>query len=150
MAVRSAAIWVSSSGASSPWWAVPHSAALGRDGSGGHEPRGATGTRHGMDVAGPDRLTTVLAHQDLGGDPTTAVVDDLEGRPVGCGVGVPPLAHGREHRPQVPALVRQPVVVPRRVLGVRHSLQYAGVDQRGQALLEGVARDTEALLEVFE
>jgi len=65
-------------------------------------------------------------------------------------MGVAPLAHGGEHGPEVPALGRQPVLVARRVLGVGDLDEDAGVDQLRQPLLEDVARDPEAPLEVLE
>ena len=66
----------------------------------------------GVDVAGPDRLAAGPAYEHLAADLAAPVMDDLEGRTVGRRMDVPPLAHGGEHRPQVPALGRQPVVVP--------------------------------------
>ena len=72
------------------------------------------------------------------------------GRSVGGGVGVAPLAHGREDRPQVPALLGQPVVVAGRVVAVGDLGQYPGLDQVGQALVQDVAGDPEAFVELVE
>ena len=78
------------------------------------------------------------------------LVDHLERRPVGRRVGVAPLAHGREHRPQVPALGGEPVVGAGRVVAVGNLRQDARLDQPGEALVEDVAGDPQALLELVE
>jgi hypothetical protein len=60
------------------------------------------------------------------------------------------LAHSREYGPKVAALVREPVVITRRVLRVRNADQDAFVNESRQATLKDVARDAEAALEVLE
>ncbi len=94
-------------------------------------------TGHGFDIPGTDRLAARPAHEHRLGDRAAPLVDDLHRRPRrGC-VTVPPLPHGGEDGPEVPALVGEPVVVAWRVLGVRDPRQDARVDQAGRGAAAG-------------
>lgn len=84
------------------------------------------------------------------GDVPTAFVDHLDRWPVGRSVLVSPLAHGRKHRPQVPALGGEAVFVARRMVAVADFPQHIVLKQVGEALVEYVPGDPEALMEVVE
>jgi hypothetical protein len=63
---------------------------------------------------------------------------------------VAPLHEGEQHRPQVLASGRQPVLVTRRMLLVSPALQQPLVDEPEQPRVQDVARDPKAALEVIE
>ena len=63
---------------------------------------------------------------------------------------ISPLAHGGEDRPQIPALVGEPVVIARRMLRIRHPHEHSGIDESCQAVPQNIARDPEPSLEVLE
>src|SRR5207249_1048950 len=97
-----------------------------------------------------DRLATCRARLAHFGSLPAALVDELDRRASWRLPAVAPLTHGREHGPEVLALVGEPVVVSGRVLAVGHPLEHAGVDEMTEALVEHVPGDAEAALEVLE
>jgi len=108
------------------------------------------GTGHGLDIPGTEPLSARRAHQHRIGDRAATFVDDLDRRSRGGGMTVSPLSHGGEDGPEIPPLVGEPVVVARRVLGIRDPGQHALLDQPPEALLQDVAGDPEPTLEVVE
>ena len=71
-------------------------------------------------------------------------------RPSGRVVAVAPLQQGHHDRPQIEALLGQPVLEARGALLVGHALEDALVDEAAEAVGEHVARDAEVALEVVE
>src|SRR5580658_2122864 len=69
--------------------------------------------RTSFDVSRTDRLPARPTHEDHVGGGPAPLVGDLQGWPRRGGVVVSPLPHGRQHGPEVPALVGEPVVVTR-------------------------------------
>ncbi len=65
-------------------------------------------------------------------------------------VAVPPLPHRGEYGPQVAALSREAIVVARRSIAVGPAFEDARSDEVAQTLIEHIARDPEALLELIE
>ena len=63
---------------------------------------------------------------------------------------VAPLTDGGHHRPEVPTLVGQAVLVAQRTFGVRHLRQQTIGDEVVETAGEDVASDAQALLEVVE
>jgi signal transduction histidine kinase len=110
---------------------------------------GQAGLREHGHVAVTELATARFADDHGRGGCAAGRVGHPDG-PVRAAVLVTPLAHGRQHRPQVAARVGQQVVIPGRVIGVRDLGQDAGTDQLGQPVPERVARHAEVLPEVIK
>lgn len=81
---------------------------------------------------------------------TTLTMYQLQRRPVWRSPAVAPLPQSDDHWPQVAALFREDVVEARRMLVVGDPFEHALVDEMGQSLVEHVAGDTQAFLELIE
>ena len=81
---------------------------------------------------------------------TTGAMDQYQRRAVGRGVRVPPLAHGGQNGPQVPTALGKAVVIAHGPLVVGRPLEHSSPDKVGEALVEHVARDPQAFLELIE
>ena len=97
-------------------------------------------------IGSPQAEHVRMAVEDL----PAALVGHQHRGTVGGGVLVAPLAHGGEDRPQVTALVGEPVVEARGVLAVGDLGQDPGLDQPVEALVQDVPGDPESLLELVE
>ncbi len=58
--------------------------------------------------------------------------------------------HGDDDRPEIPAALRQHILVARRAFAVAASLEKTGLDQSRKAPRQHVGRDAQALLELVE
>jgi hypothetical protein len=65
-------------------------------------------------------------------------------------IGIAPLSHRGQNRPQVTTLVGQAIVESRRVIAVGHLGQDSGVYESVETLIQDVARDPKALLGLVE
>ena len=105
---------------------------------------------HGGDRTGVEGLGAVRAHRHDRDDMAARGMPGLDGRPARRRPLVAPLPHGRDHVPEIAALAGEPVLRPRRVLGVSHPLEDPAVDEVVQPLGQDVAGDPEPGLEVIE
>ena len=108
------------------------------------------GPDHCADIGGAHGVATVCADCDELRDVTAFPVHQLEGRAVWGSPAVAPLPKCDDDRPQVAALFREDVVVARRMLVVGNPLEDAFVDEVGESLVEHVAGDAKAFLELVE
>ena len=97
-----------------------------------------------------DLLTALGAHANRVGDVAARFVHHFEGRALGRRPCVAPFTHRREHAPEVAALVGEPVLGARRVLLVGDPFQHTAIDEVIEPVVQDVAGDAEARLEVVE
>ncbi len=102
------------------------------------------------DIPGVERLPANGAHHHGRGHLPAALVGDLHRWSIGRRVLVAPLAHGSQHGPQVTSLVSEPVVVAGRMFAVRNLGQDACLHQMAEAMVQDVAGDSQAGLEIVE
>ena len=102
----------------------------------------APGARRGGDVARAQLGATRRARQVTGElAAAVAVVDDDRGPVLRGVVAIAPLQQGHHHRPQVDALLGEPVLEARGAILVGHALEDALLDEPAEAVGEHVARD---------
>ena len=105
----------------------------------------------GGDVARA-QLGAARRARQVAGDLAAAVAmaDDDRGPGLRGVVAIAPLQQGHHHRPQVDALLGEPVLEARRAILVGHALEDALLDEPPEAVGQHVARDAEVALEVLE
>src|SRR3954467_5008378 len=95
---------------------------------GGAGPGTRAGTR--LHVAGLERAAALPADAVLVDLAAAAAVDGHDGRPIGVGMAGAPLHEGEDHRPEIDALLGEPVLVARRPLLVEPAFEDALVDEQ--------------------
>ena len=111
---------------------------------------GGPRSRAGGHRARIQRLTAVRAGRHGRHDMPASRVPGLQGRAVGGGPPVAPLAHGHHHVPQVAALFGEPVLRARRMITVGDAREDPVFDEAVQPLGEDVAGDAQARLEIVK